>query len=513
MDWNEGYVAGIDYPTSFFREQSPVHLSFSCIINGYEPVALDGPFNYLELGAGQGLTANVLAAANPQGCFHAVDFSRSHVLAARELAKAAELDNLYVLEHSFAELAAGLVNLPPMDFISMHGVYSWVDASNRKHIVDLIARYLKPGGMVYLNYNAMPGWSPSLPLQRLIREGIRIDRHATHEQPGQARQMVAQLQQIGATFFDGNPNLQYWLDSLRNDEGGYLAHEYISDGWTPLYHADVARAMADAKADYIGSGELAQAFPGLYMTQQQRGLLETVSDPMLRETVRDYMTNTSFRQDIYVRGARRMSPVRREYWLRQIGLALTCLPETITLDLDLPIGKIKTDPHFYQPLLDALVRRPHSLTELAEIPALFSLSLEDIGQMAALLTASGQACAYFLGAAEQSVAPAQRLNAVLAEAARFKDHYQVLVSPLLGNGLAAGLVQRLLFRQLRGHAGRLDRDQCVQQMQSILQAQRQPLFKEGRVLETPEEVLGELHSLTEAIVTRRAPIWRTLNML
>ncbi|MCP1572648.1 putative O-methyltransferase YrrM [Herbaspirillum rubrisubalbicans] len=513
MDWNEGYVAGIDYPTGFFREQSPVHLSFACLTHGVEPVALDRPFNYLELGAGQGLTASVLAAANPQGRFYAIDFSPSHVQSARELAQAAELDNLCVLEHSFAELAAGLVDLPPMDFITMYGVYSWVDAGNRKHIVDLIARYLKPGGIVYLNYNAMPGWSPSLPLQRLILERTQTDRHATHEQLGQAREMVQQLQALGATFFDGNPNLQYRLDSLRNDKGGYLAHEYMSDGWMPLYHADVARAMAGAKMDYIGSGELAQAFPRLYLTPQQQALLDTVDDPMLRETVKDYMTNTSFREDIYIRGARRMSTTRREHWLRQIGLALTSLPDMLTLELDLSIGKVKADPRYYQPVLDALVRRPHSLVELAEIPALFPLSLEDIGQMAALLTASGQACAYFLSAAELPVAPAQRLNAALAEASRFKDHYQVLASPLLGNGLAAGLIQRLLFRQLRRPSDRLDLQQCVQQMHDVLQAQQQPLFREGRVLQTQEEVLGELHHLTEAIVTRRVPIWRTLNML
>ncbi len=124
MDWSDGYVAGIDYPAAFFREQSPAHLSFACVLNGVEPVPLDRPFTYMELGAGQGLTANILAASNPQGRFYAVDFSPTQVASARQLAESAELDNLKFLENSFAELAAGQVELPPLDFIPMYGVHS-----------------------------------------------------------------------------------------------------------------------------------------------------------------------------------------------------------------------------------------------------------------------------------------------------------------------------------------------------------------------------------------------------
>lgn len=515
MDWNEGYVAGIDYPTGFFREQSPAHLSFACVLNGVEPVSLERLFTYIELGAGQGLTANVLAAANPQGRFYAVDFSPSHVVAARQLTEAAELDNLTLLENSFAELAAGKVALPPMDFITMYGVYSWVDVCNRQHIVDFIGRYLKPGGIVYLNYNAMPGWSPSLPLQRLILERTQTDHYASPNQLEQARQLVNDLVRSGAAYFDGNPNLQYRLDSLQHDKTGYLAHEYMSDGWSPLYHVDVARAMAAAKMDYVGSGELSHAFPHLYLKPEQQELLATIDDPMFRETVKDYFTNTSFREDIYVRGARHMTTARREQWLRQTGLALTCPPEAVTLDLQLSIGKVQAEARFYQPIIDALARRPHSLAELAEIPALFSASLGDIAQMAALLTASGQASTYFVCSADMPVASAQRMNASLAEASRFKDHYQVLVSPLLGNGVQSGLVQRLLFRLLRlqTQTANIDIDLSARQLAEILDAQGQPLSKDGRTLEAEHEIQAELRFLCDAIVHRRVPVWRALSIL
>jgi SAM-dependent methyltransferase len=96
-----------------------------------------------------------------------------HIVTANELGEAAQLPNVQHLEKSFAQLAAGEVDLPPLDFITMHGVYSWITPENRRHIVDFMARYLKPGGIVYVSYNAMPGWSAATPLQRLVLEHAR----------------------------------------------------------------------------------------------------------------------------------------------------------------------------------------------------------------------------------------------------------------------------------------------------------------------------------------------------
>ena len=47
--------------------------------------------------------------------------------------------------------------LPMFDYVTLHGVYSWVGTTVRADIVRFLRRYLKPGGAVYLSYNAMPG--------------------------------------------------------------------------------------------------------------------------------------------------------------------------------------------------------------------------------------------------------------------------------------------------------------------------------------------------------------------
>src|SRR3712207_297474 len=98
-DWTGGYVSDIEYTAGFYGDQAPGLLDATCIVNGYAPPrAAPGPFRYCELGCGQGLTANLLAAANPLGEFVAVDFNPAHIARARASAEEAGLTNIRFIE-------------------------------------------------------------------------------------------------------------------------------------------------------------------------------------------------------------------------------------------------------------------------------------------------------------------------------------------------------------------------------------------------------------------------------
>ncbi|MBP0597327.1 class I SAM-dependent methyltransferase [Herbaspirillum sp. LeCh32-8] len=514
MEWSSGYVHGIDYPVGFFPEQSPVHLSFACLAQGIEPVALDGEFTYMELGCGQGLTSNVLAAANPQGRFYAVDFLPTQVRGAQEMASAAGIDNLTVLECSFEQMAHGEIDLPAFDFVTMYGVYSWVDGKNRDYIVEFLRRYLKPGGIVYLNYNALPGWSSALSLQRTLREFGRNDHCDRQAQLHQGSTLVRALSQAGAAVFGKSEagGLQRRMRALETDDPGYLAHEYLNQGWDALFSIDVIQSMARAKLDYVGSAELAYGFPELYLSHAQQSLLAQQPNAGMRELVWDQICNSSFREDVYVRGARRMSAQRRDAWLERCGLALTEASSRITLELPLAIGNVHADPHTYQPVMDALRQRPHSLAELAALPALRKQGrgLREIASMAILLSASRQAAPFFLCAAGQSQQAAQRLNRLIAAWSSESDRFQVLASPLLGNGVPSGLLQRVAFDQLARASSQPE--QWVGPMAQAIHRQGTHLQRGGAPLSTREEIHAELLSLAQAICVQRLPVWANLNM-
>lgn len=512
MDWSDGYVVDAEYTTGFFRKQSPAHLSVTCVLNGFEPVRLDQPFTYFELGCGQGFTANILAASNPLGRFYAADFLPSHVAAAQQLASDARLDNLTVLENSFADLAEGRVVVPPLDFITLHGVYSWVTPENRRHLVNFMARHLKPGGVVYVTYNAMPGWAAAAPLQRLVREHADQNPGARETQVRQAGGFVERMVELKAEYFSANATpgsiLQKRLESWRTERPTYLAHEYMNRCWEALYHADVARDFAAAKLDYVGSADYCRSFLFQCLTPAQRDLVAGVSDPAWRETVLDYLQNTAFRSDVFVRGARRISPLRRTECLQQIGLALTVPRDAATLGLAPDHAAGQED--LYGALLDRLAKGPRSLAELAALPG---QNMELVIHLVSLLSVHNQGTPYFLCSAANDTGPSHRLNRAIAQQSRLDDRYQALAAPLLGSGVAAGQLQRLVYGSLQPKTDRVDSLAIARQAWQTLKDQGEPIVLIDKPLGPGDEALGEILRTVKAILELRLPIWRDTHVL
>src|SRR5690349_20735264 len=124
--WADGYVVDIDYTDGYYRELAPATLRFVSLLAGVQAADTAGDFDYCELGCGNGRSVVLHAAAEPGGRFFGIDFNPTHIHNARNLARDAGTGNATFLEKSFAELLAS--DLPEMDFITMHGVHSWVNA-------------------------------------------------------------------------------------------------------------------------------------------------------------------------------------------------------------------------------------------------------------------------------------------------------------------------------------------------------------------------------------------------
>ncbi|MES2262000.1 MAG: class I SAM-dependent methyltransferase [Pseudomonadota bacterium] len=494
-------------------EQGPSYLNFVCALNGMEPVPLDRPYTCFELGFGRGLTANVLAAGNPNGKFYAADFNPAHVAGAQAMADAAQLDNLVLLEHNFAELAQGKADLPPFDFITLHGIYTWVNAENRQHIIDFIARYLKPGGIVYISYNCMPGWTAALPLQRLLVEYADAFPHQSETGFTGAAAFLKQLQALDAGYFTQNPSVEQKLDVVGKGDESYLVHEYMHKHWQPMYHADVVRDVAAAKLDFVGSANLPFAFPGLYLNQERQDMLATMPNAALRETIKDYFLNTGFRRDVFVRGARKMSIVRQFECLAQYGLVLMVPRSACTLQMKVSFGKLTGTEELYTPVFDALAQRPHTLAELAALPSLQGHNVGMMAQVAALLTASGQASLYHRDGAQTDPAPGRRLNRYLAAQVRYGDEYRVLATPLAGSGIETDLMMRLVYWILTSQQGQIDLPTLQQQVWQAFHAMGRKVMKGGVVLDGDDENRAELNIKVEELVRDKLPLWRQLKIL
>jgi SAM-dependent methyltransferase len=514
MDWTSGYTSDIEYTAGFYREQSPSYLNFVCSLNGYESIALDRPYTYCELGCGRALTSIILAATNPLGVFYATDFNPAHIAGAREIASISQIPNLHLIEDSFESMAAGLApDLPKFDFITLHGIYSWVTAENRQHIVQFISRYLKPGGVVYVSYNAMPGWSMALPLQRLLVEHADRSLGRSDALIKSAATFLQQLEGAQAGYFKANPGLKPRLEMLANGNLNYLVHEYLHKDWQPLYFADVAKDLAQAKLDFVGSADLALAYPALFFTPEKLDLINGGGDAVFRETIKDYFLNTSFRKDVYVRGARSMPALRQKETLQELHMVTVVPRHGVHLKLKLGNAEIDARPDIYLPVMDALSHGPKSLHELSRLPALQALSPVTIWQVAALLVASGQAAICNAQQSGDSVGAAQRLNRVIASQARYGDELQALASPLCGSGLATNHPERLMFSALIESDLPLDAQQLAQKVWDSMQLSGRRMAKDAKPIQDDAENLKAIRTLAEATLVHQMPLWKTLGIL
>ncbi|SFU37193.1 class I SAM-dependent methyltransferase [Pseudoduganella namucuonensis] len=515
MDWTEGYNSEVEYTCGYYPEQSPAQLNLVCAAHGVEPVPLGDGFTYCELGFGRGLTVTALAAAHPRGRFYAADFNPAHVSGARELARAAGLDNLTLLEASFETLADGGHELPGFDFITLHGIYTWVTPANQAHIVRFIDRYLKPGGVVYVSYNAMPGWTAALPLQRLL-----VEFADTHPDRGDAQfqagtRLLQRMDALQAGYFTGNPGAKQRLAAIEQGDRHYLVHEYMHRQWQPLYHADVVRDLAAAKLDFAGSSDLSLRYPDLVFDAERLGLIGGMKTPVMRETMKDYLLNTGFRKDVFVRGARRMTSLRQAECLGAATLHLTRPRGETTLKLKLTFGELEGVPGLYEPVLDALAQRPHSIAELRALPALAGQSHANVTQIAVLLTASGQT-AIGWGAAGDAAGDTQAalaLNRALARLARYGDDHKILCSPALGGGLQASHIERLVYLALSEGLDPDDSDGVGRRVWQAMREQGRYLQKDGVVLQSDADNLAALAPTVRRALTRQLPLWRQLGII
>src|SRR5690606_21596252 len=145
----------------------------------------------------------------------------------------------------------------------------------------------------------------------------------------------------------------------------YLAHEYMNRCWQPLYHADVVRDFRGAKLDFAGSTAYCQTYWPRTLPEDQVAMLRELPDPVLRETVKDYLFDTSFRCDVFVRGARALQPRERRALLEQHGLALVVPAEDLRVH---DAGRAMADDPLQAALLETLACAPRSLGELCGLP-------------------------------------------------------------------------------------------------------------------------------------------------
>jgi SAM-dependent methyltransferase len=397
-----GYATDIPYLRDFKHQLAPAWLDHVALVAGVEPPARNSGFAWCDLGCGQGVTANILAATHPGGTFHAIDAMPAHIDHARRLAAEAAIPN--VRFHAVDFMSAADLDLPLFDYIVAHGVYSWVDATSRRALRRFFDRRLKSGGLVYVSYNAMPGWSRDLPFQRLARElarGFAGDSAARFAAAlGIIRTLAAaDVPALAPSFIIGE------LEQRPEDyTPSYLVHEFMPAGWQPLYVTEARAAMKAIGFAPVGSTTLIENLDPLMLSAKARGILDSIADEDLRELVRDFCLDQRFRCDVFARGNRRLGGEQRCDALVASTFALARPASAIRYSAATPAGFHPYNNPTARAMISALAEGPRSLAELTGVSA----PPQDLATNILLLCAVGDAIPV-----EPPRAPVEPLNHVI----------------------------------------------------------------------------------------------------
>ncbi len=508
MDWTSGYNSAIEYTNGFYQEQSPSWLNACLVLNGIAPPSLD-QFDYCELGCGLGLTSNILAATHPQGRFYAVDFNPSHIVEARRLAEEASIENITFLENSFGELAEGAVDLPRFDYISLHGIYTWVAPAIREQIVDFINRYLKPGGVVHISYNVMQGWASVLPIQRLLYERSKGEASRWAE----AYQWLLAQEQAGARYFLEAPRAATWLKALGSMDVRYLVHEYLHPHWMPAYFADVTRDLYRAKLSFACSARLGAAWPELWLSPEQLDLVNTAGALEDREMLKDTLSNTIFRSDVFVRGARPLTESERNQRTRALGIRPLVPAKELSASISMTgYGSLQGDDAQFGPIIEGLASGTYTIDALCTRLAAADIHPATVTQIAGLLGASQQVALYEGAPAGHD--SAARLNRALSRRAVIGEQWSALASPAIGGGKLMNWLDQLLIGQLCHDPDLAKSPKMLSKAawQAMSVAGRS-LTVNGEQLTGDEPNLNYLERHVTGALPVALPLWQSLGML
>lgn len=520
QEWSEGYVTDTLYTDNVYREQSPVWLNYVAALKGCVPRPLDAPFDYLELGCGLGHSITIFAAACPQGRFVGVDFNPAQIDFARRRAQALGLDNLTFIEASFQDIAADAIgqgparNLGTFDFVTLHGIYSWISFDARRAVQRIIFDRLKSGGLVYNSYNCLPGWSVEAPLQRLLKE---FSNAGVGHSADRIRDALARMKTIAdakAGYFVMHPQAAKALEGYGKRPENYLAHEFLNGDWNAFYSTDVADEMAAAKLDFVGSATLLENHGDLLLNEAAEALVNGQQEERSRQLIQDFAINQRFRRDVFVRGHAHLSRAEiaanraRQCIVAPYGFA-DVLPQikvprgTVNISADQFKAFASTVGPWAGSEIDFAKAFKDAGGNLAEFQRLVALLMA--GQHlvpAAIVPPRPKTKAATADKADRLTLPTKANAAKLATALARKSDV-TLASPVTGGAKAFGFTEVLLLTELQ-RAGGTAAD-LTERVQAQMLANEVRPAKDGKAITEPAELAEVIGARVTAFTTKELP--------
>ncbi|MEO1658094.1 MAG: class I SAM-dependent methyltransferase [Pseudomonadota bacterium] len=522
MTWDGGYPSELPYTSSYYVEHAPAHLRLVPLLRGIHGPRIKDGFRLLELGCGSGTSMVTMAAANPLSEFVGIDFAPAQIATGNRLIEKSGLTNVELVEADFLEIQheAGEI-FGQFDYVICHGVYTWVSNEIRSALVQILKGVMAPGGVLFMGYNSMPGWSGAFGLQRLISDFAKYEHGDTDIRVREAIRKVKALSDQG---FQGI-NFDYLppsirdslddLDSVPKANFRYVAHEYLSQAWSPIFRGDLVRDLSEAKLSLVGSTRLLDAFPETLGSEEQRALMGQVS-PELGPQLMEMIAPPRFRRDVFIKGRAPLTDQQRAQQLADTPVALVRTASEFEYEVDVHRGTAEIPKVNYEPLIDALEGRPRALGDLLEMSRSAGSNLSPEELMGMLITSCQVMPA--ADADAQATEMTRQANRALIEFALNDPaaHQLALASAVLGAGLPTETANMALYdivARTKGTDVEPDVETMKDELIAAILGRGEAFLQDGEQVDDPEQIRKIAGIAIDKGLTDFSARWSALGMI
>ena len=284
------------YESIAFQDTHPRHLA--CLGRLFEMPAV-GPGNcrVLELGCATGGNLIPMAWYQSQASFVGVDLSANQIRQGQSMIDCLGLTNVTLRQGDILELGT---ELGGFDYIIAHGVYSWVPTVVRNHLLELSRTLLNPAGLLYLSFNALPGWRMRGMLRDILLfacrdiQDVRQKLEAAYAALTRLKRSLAELQALSARY------LLEEINYLHNAHPSYLLFEYLAEENHAFLFSDFLTDIMRHRLRYLCDTQLSFLFPSTFGSAVETALGDIENDMELEQWL-DFVTARNFRRCVLCR--------------------------------------------------------------------------------------------------------------------------------------------------------------------------------------------------------------------
>lgn len=285
----------VPYGFQAFPQSHPDRLATVGRLFGIEPEPVDR-CRLLELGCASGGNLIPMAYHLPQSEFVGVEISRKQAEKAQKIIQGLDLKNITIHHASILDVDEGWGNF---DYIVAHGVYSWVPDDVQEKILAISSKNLSTNGIVYISYNAYPGWH----MREMVRQVMLFHSKRFLKTQERIEQAKAVIDFLANAVPEDTQNyfhsfLQNELNLIKNSSDWYIYHDHLEEINKPLYFYQFIEKADQNDLQFLGESDFSMMDKN-HLPDKVKEILKRISDNIIYdEQYMDFYRNRHFRQTL-----------------------------------------------------------------------------------------------------------------------------------------------------------------------------------------------------------------------